>query len=141
MTAFRQYFEDNPEIFAALVAALAILGGFLGSIIGAKIQANGGRDQAAAAREAAAATNEAQRVAALWTVRHVHMAELLQRVDEVHRLARLFFAEDSTSGLESQLREARQAVVQKQAEVELIAPGPVVDAARGCPVNDLRYAG
>ncbi|MGW2304998.1 hypothetical protein [Streptomyces sp. NPDC001809] len=40
MTAFRQYFEDNPEIFAALVAAIAILGGLLGSIIGAKIQAD-----------------------------------------------------------------------------------------------------
>ncbi|MEU3690321.1 hypothetical protein [Streptomyces narbonensis] len=69
MDAFKQYFEDNPEIFAAMVAAIAILGGLLGSIVGAKIQANGGRDQAAAAREAARIAAEAQRVAALWNVR------------------------------------------------------------------------
>ncbi|MFJ5142761.1 hypothetical protein [Streptomyces sp. NPDC088707] len=70
-----KYFEDNPEIFAALVAAIAILGGLLGSIIGAKFQANGGRDQAAAAREAAKIAAEAQHIAALWSVRHMQTAE------------------------------------------------------------------
>lgn len=45
--AYRRYFEENPELFAALalVAIMAVLGGLAGSVIGAKIKANGGRDQ------------------------------------------------------------------------------------------------
>ncbi|MFG3193552.1 hypothetical protein [Streptomyces omiyaensis] len=130
MIAFRRYFEDNPEIFAALVAAIAIVGGIVGSIIGAKIQANGGRDQAAAAREAAKTAAEAQRVAALWTVRQVQVAELIQAVREVRRVSELFYEQNAaTEGIEGQLREAQQAVSRKLAEIELIVPFAVVCAA------------
>ncbi|GHG10211.1 hypothetical protein [Streptomyces hydrogenans] len=125
------YFEDNPEIFAALVAAIAILGGLFGSIIGAKIQANGGRDQAAAAREAAQIAAEAQRVAALWTVRQVQVAEFIQQSHEVRRLCSKFFTHDSFNGvLDQQLSEARHVLLRRKAEVDLIAPRPVAGAAR-----------
>ncbi|MFJ8133338.1 hypothetical protein [Streptomyces hydrogenans] len=124
------YFEDNPEIFAAIVAAIAILGGLLGSIIGAKIQANGGRDQAAAAREAARIAAEAQRVAALWNVRQLQVAEYIQGVREVRRLANLFYEQDANAtGLEAQLCDARHALSLKLAEVDLTLPFGVVQAA------------
>ncbi|MFH8628215.1 hypothetical protein ACH4A8_41110 [Streptomyces vietnamensis] len=131
MNAFRQYFEDNPEIFAALVAAIAIVGGLLGSIIGAKIQANGGRDQAAAAREAAEIAAEAQRVAALWNVRQVQVAELIQRARVVQRQCRRYYAEDTTGGaLLTQLNDAQEAMYLKQAELELIVPNSVAQAIK-----------
>ncbi|MFD9246136.1 hypothetical protein ACFV0D_30275 [Streptomyces sp. NPDC059556] len=131
-----KYFEDNPEIFAALVAAIAILGGLLGSVIGAKIQANGGRDQAAAAREAARIAAEAQRVAALWAVRQLQTAEYIQGVRDVRHAIRRFYREDPAGGaLLAQLNEALGAMNQKQAEIILIAPKAVVGAA-----NRLREA-
>ncbi|MFE7547802.1 hypothetical protein [Streptomyces gardneri] len=130
MDAFRKFFEEHAAFFGVVVPILAVVGAFAGSWAAGWMQARGGRDQAAAAREAAQIAAEAQRLAALWTVRHVHTAELIQRVDEVQRLAPLFFTQDSASGLEAQFREARQAMAQKQAEVELIAPVPVVNAAR-----------
>ncbi|MFE6222972.1 hypothetical protein [Streptomyces sp. NPDC057854] len=130
MAALRQYFEDNPEIFAALVAAIAILGGLLGSIIGAKIQANGGRDQAAAAREAATIAAEAQRVAALWSVRQVQMAEFIRGVREVQRVAALYSSQDADS-VDGQMQEAHHLVAQKLAEIELIMPFDVAQAAKG----------
>ncbi|WP_098897931.1 hypothetical protein [Streptomyces sp. st77] len=131
MTAFKQYFEDNPEIFAALVAAIAILGGLLGSIIGAKIQANGGRDQAAAAREAARIAAEAQHVAALWSVQHIQTAEYIRIVHELSRLSTSFYKQDSTGGaLEEQISTVYREMIQKLAEIELVASVPVVEAAR-----------
>ncbi|MFE5941545.1 hypothetical protein [Streptomyces sp. NPDC056480] len=131
MSGLWQYFEENNEIFAALVAALAILGGLLGSVIGAKIQANGGRDQAAAAREAAAIAAEAQRVAALWTVRQVQIAEYIQGVRKVDRLACQYYLEDSADGaLRMQLDEVQEDLSLKQAELELVAPTSVVHATR-----------
>ncbi|AJF68176.1 hypothetical protein [Streptomyces vietnamensis] len=130
MNAFRQYFEDNPEIFAALVAAIAIVGGLLGSIIGAKIQANGGRDQAAAAREAAQIAAEAQRVANLWTVRQVQLADFVHGVREVQRIQARFYIEDSSDGaLTAQLDDAEQVVSRRAAEISLVAPAAVVAAA------------
>ncbi|MFE5106002.1 hypothetical protein [Streptomyces sp. NPDC056663] len=120
------YFEGKPEIFAALVALLV----GVGAVLGAKIQANGGRDQAAAAREAAKIAAEAQHVAALWTVRQVQVAEYMQRVREVERLIERLYTEDSSNGeLEARLGEAEQAMDQKQAELELIASEAVVEAA------------
>ncbi|WP_189951359.1 hypothetical protein [Streptomyces roseolus] len=126
------YFEDNPEIFAALVAAIAILGGLLGSIIGAKIQANGGRDQAAAAREAARIAAEAQHVAALWSARQVQTAEFIQKVNEIRLLSGLWYTQDADdTGLETAIRDAWQANGRKRTEVILIAPAGVVTAVRG----------
>ncbi|MEU7022766.1 hypothetical protein ABZ990_19205 [Streptomyces sp. NPDC046203] len=125
-----KYFEDNPEIFAALVAAIAILGGLLGSIIGAKIQANGGRDQAAAAREAAWIAAEAQRVAALWSVRQLQAAQFVRSVRELRRLGRLYGQDPNNADLRGQGRELLQAVTLKGAEIELTAPDHVVAAAK-----------
>ncbi|MEU8702920.1 hypothetical protein AB0C61_35745 [Streptomyces sp. NPDC048680] len=130
MHAFRQYLEHNPEIFAALVAFIAVVGGLAGSVIGAKIQANGGRDQAAAAREAAQIAAEAQRVAALWTVRQIQVAAFIQSVREARRLSELLYRQNSIEdGLDVQVREAGQEVAQRRAEVELIVPLAVVRAA------------
>ncbi|MER5966679.1 hypothetical protein [Streptomyces sp. NPDC002057] len=127
-----KYFEDNPEIFAALVAAIAILGGLLGSVIGAKIQAKSGQDQAAAAREAAQIAAEAQRVAALWTVRQIQVAEFIQSAREFERGIL-----DSLSGknnpfdpaVNNQRNEVRHALLRKQAEIELVAPSSVAEVA------------
>lgn len=128
--AFRRYFEDNPEILAALVAGIAVAGGLVGSVIGGKIQANGGRDQAAAAREAAQIAAEAQRVAALWTVRQIQAAAFIRSVREARRLSEMFYKQNAVEdGLDVQLREARQDVAQKRAEIELVVPLAVLRAA------------
>ncbi|MFD7555493.1 hypothetical protein ACFV9E_13295 [Streptomyces sp. NPDC059835] len=125
-----KYFEENNEIFAVLVAFLAIGGGLLGSVIGAKIQANGGRDQAAAAREAAQIAAEAQRVAALWTVRHVLTAEFIQLVRERAEAAHRLYSENDADGtVQARIDQAGHAVLRKAAEIELIVPSPVMRAA------------
>ncbi|MER7540228.1 hypothetical protein ABTX77_36435 [Streptomyces sp. NPDC097704] len=130
MNAFRQYFEDNPEIFAALVAALAIVGSYLAGVRGAKIQANGGLDQAAAAREAAQIAAEAQRVAALWTVRQTQVAAFIEGVREVRHVSDLFYEQDvAASDLNAQLREAQKLLGRRRAEIELIVSEDVVVAA------------
>jgi type II secretory pathway pseudopilin PulG len=128
--ALWKYFENNHEIFAALVAALAIIGGLIGSVLGAKIQANGGRARASAAREAAQITSEAQRVAALWTVRQVQTAEFLHNVREALHTSHLLVVNEDTEALRAQVREAGQAMHRKFAELQLIAPLPVVAAAQ-----------
>ncbi|MFJ6252880.1 MULTISPECIES: hypothetical protein [unclassified Streptomyces] len=130
MNAFRQYFEDNPEIFAVLVAAIAIVGGLAGSIIGAKIQARSGQDQASAAREAAQIAATAQHVSALWTIQQVQIAEYIQGVRDARRLISSFYQEDCLNGEAAALaRELMHALDQKQAEIELIASETVVSAA------------
>ncbi|MFE6853939.1 hypothetical protein ACFVDH_24480 [Streptomyces sp. NPDC057674] len=122
-----KYFEDNPEIFAALVAAIAILGGLLGSVIGAKIQANGGRAQAAAAQKAAEIAAEAQRVAALWTVRHMLTAEFIQLVRaKAEAMLRLYSEDDADRTVQEQINERGRAVRRKAAEIELIVPSFVM---------------
>ncbi|WP_369149067.1 hypothetical protein [Streptomyces sp. R44] len=126
-----KYFEENNEIFAALVAFLAIGGGLLGSVIGAKIQANGGRDQAAAAREAAQIAAEAQRVAALWTVRQVLAADYIHQTRVVVEATKKLFKEDDEDGhLRSQLDEDWLTLMQKRAGLELTATLPVVDVLK-----------
>ncbi|WP_098897930.1 hypothetical protein [Streptomyces sp. st77] len=125
------YFEGKPEIFAAVVALLV----GVGAILGAKIQANGGRAQAAAAREAARIAAKAQQEAALWTVRQVQTAEYIQRVRDVRRISTLLFEQDpEADNLLAQLVSASQAANQKLAEVQLIAHSSTVNAAE--MVND-----
>ncbi|MFF9344910.1 hypothetical protein ACF1CG_34795 [Streptomyces sp. NPDC014773] len=130
MTAFRQYFEDNPEIFAALVAAIGILGGLLGSIIGAKIQANGGRDQAAAAREAAQIAAEAQRVAALWAARQLQIAQFIQSARDVVDVCNRYYEDGDDGSLTFHLHDAVKVMRLKSHEVELVAPKEFVEAAQ-----------
>ncbi|MFJ5708335.1 hypothetical protein [Streptomyces sp. NPDC093105] len=130
MTAFRQYFEDNPDVFAALVAAIAILGGLLGSVIGAKIQANGGRDQAAAAREAARIAAEAQRVAALWNVREVQIAEFVRSAREMMAVCEAMYrSDDDAESRRARVDAASKEMVLREAEIRLVAPAKVADAA------------
>ncbi|MFB6632178.1 hypothetical protein ACFCWY_19995 [Streptomyces sp. NPDC056362] len=130
MNGLRQYFEDNPEIFAALVAAIAIVGGLLGSVFGAKIQARSGQDQASAAREAAQIAAEAQRLAALWTVRQVQVAEFVHSARAVRRMIDSYYTRNPFDGTSrTQLQEAEQAMFQKEAEIELIVPRAVARAA------------
>ncbi|MCX5232918.1 hypothetical protein [Streptomyces sp. NBC_00233] len=138
MTGLWKYFEENHEIFAALVAFLAIGGGLLGSVIGAKIQANGGRDQAAAAREAAQTAAEAQRVAALWSVRQVQTAEFIRSVRElVWSSNRLFEVLDSDS--QTQAEAARQALGLRVAEIELVVPRDVMTTAHAVYESAVQY--
>ncbi|MFE6222973.1 hypothetical protein [Streptomyces sp. NPDC057854] len=119
------YFEGRPEIFAAVVALLV----GVGAVLGAKIQANGGRAQAAAAREAAEIAAEAQREAALWTVRQVQIAEFIQGVREVRVIHDDFYKQNSFEGtLTSRLSEAEQAVLKREAAIRLVASEDVVEA-------------
>ncbi|WP_031002169.1 hypothetical protein [Streptomyces sp. NRRL F-5727] len=130
MTAFRQYFEDNPDVFAALVAAVAILGGLLGSVIGARIQANGGRDQAAAAREAARIAAEAQRVAALWNVRQAQIAEFVRSARELTAVCEgMYRSDDDAESRRARVDAASREMVLREAEIRLVAPAKVADAA------------
>ncbi|MFF2570985.1 hypothetical protein [Streptomyces sp. NPDC058084] len=128
MDAFRNYFEDNPDIFTALVAVLAICGSYLAGVRGAKIQAGGGRDQAAAAREAAQITANAQRVAALWTVRQVQLAELIRSADTLIEVCDRFWI-DGGDDLAGQVSAASAAVSSRWNEVRLIVTENVVQAA------------
>ncbi|GGR51677.1 hypothetical protein [Streptomyces roseolus] len=131
------YFEGRPEIFAAVVAAV----GIVGAVVGARIQANGGRAQAAAAREAAQIAADAQREAALWSVRQVRTAEFIQKVREVERICELFYSEGDLVGqrVPGKLHDAFQEMIQKHAEIALMAPSPVVHATNfvGSAVEDL----
>ncbi|MEU6168062.1 hypothetical protein [Streptomyces tanashiensis] len=129
MNSLRTYFENNPDLFAAFIAALAIIGGLAGSLLGAKIQANGGRDQAQAAREAAEIAAEAQRVAALWSVRQVQTAEFIQQVREVSRAAEQLYTQEITAELTEQVRDACQVMLLKQTEIELVASNAVIVSA------------
>ncbi|WP_432112818.1 hypothetical protein [Streptomyces sp. S1] len=128
MNEFRQYFEDNPEIFTALVAAIAIVGGLVGSIIGAKIQANGGRDQAAAAREAAKIAAEAQRVSALWTARQIQLAELLRSANTLIEMCDRMWL-DGGEELAGEVTAAGAAVSSRWNEARLIVTENVAQAA------------
>ncbi|WP_314612473.1 BAR domain-containing protein [Streptomyces stackebrandtii] len=131
MDAFRKYFEHNPDLFTGLVALLAIVGTLVAGWVGAKIQANGGREQAAAAREAAAATNEAQRVAALWTVRQVMTVDYINHARENVELSiRMYKESDEDGTLKRQVDASRIALVQKKVGLELIADAPVVAAVK-----------
>ena len=124
------YFEENDAIFAALVAALAIVGSYLAGVRGAKIQSKGGHAQAAAAREAAKIAAEAQRVAALWTVRQVQVAEFIQLLRERERATlRLYSENDADGTVQAQIDETGFAVRRKAAEIQLIVPSSVMRAA------------
>ncbi|MFE5484062.1 hypothetical protein [Streptomyces sp. NPDC056527] len=72
------FVKDNPEVFAALVAAIGILGGIAGNWISAAVQAAGGRAQANAAVDAARISAEAQRMAALREDRKAQLAVFIR---------------------------------------------------------------
>ncbi|MFC8177211.1 hypothetical protein [Streptomyces sp. NPDC057325] len=130
MSVFRQYFESNPEIFAALVAAFAIVGSYFAGVRGAKIQARGGQDQAAAAREAAQIAAEAQRIAALWAVQQAQSAEFIRSVRELGRIADQLTHHPHDESLHEYGEAVVREVVLRYAEIELTAHRRVVQVAK-----------
>jgi len=131
VSEFRKFMEEHAAFFGVVVPILAIVGAFLGSWAAGWMQARGGRDQAAAAREAAAATNEAQRVAALWTVRRIQVAELIQRANEVMLASGHAHAVcQPEEGDRDRVNDALRAMGMRESEIRLIAPAKVVDAAK-----------
>ncbi|MGW2346678.1 hypothetical protein [Streptomyces sp. NPDC001661] len=116
--------RDNPEVFAAFVALIAVFGGLAGSYIGAKIQAAGGRAQANAATEAARITVEHQHLAAFHTDRRMVIVNYLHRAQAARTSALNTFRVE-----EPGLEEAFEALNVALIEVQLIAPPSVVDAA------------
>ncbi|MFI6423377.1 hypothetical protein ACIBG6_39120 [Streptomyces sp. NPDC050842] len=130
METLRKYFEDHPEVFAALVAALSIIGGLAGSVIGAKIQANGGRAQANAAREAAQITAEAQHLLAMHQDLKVEVASFVREARETLRLALSMLQRNLGTNDQEAMRAAEWSMRRKLPELELIAPPSVVVPAK-----------
>ncbi|MGW2304999.1 hypothetical protein [Streptomyces sp. NPDC001809] len=131
MSTFREFFEGHAAFFAVVVPIVGLVGSFAGSWAAGWMQARGGRDQAAAAREAAAATNEAQRVAALWTVRQVQVAEFVQQARKFLRTSVLLYRGPLDGDLRTEVQEMREGLRLKMAELELIAPAGVDQAVKG----------
>ncbi|MGW2843592.1 hypothetical protein [Streptomyces sp. NPDC001274] len=116
--------KNNPEVFAALVAALGIGGGILGNWISARVQAASGRAQAAAAVDAARIATEAQRLAALREDRKIQIAAFV-------RLAREIINHTESAFLEEGHLEPAQAsweeLMQLEGQLELVASNSVLD--------------
>ncbi|MFH9736533.1 hypothetical protein ACH4MA_02390 [Streptomyces roseolus] len=143
----RKFFEEHAAFFGVVVPILAVVGSFAGSWAAGWVQARGGRDQAAAAREAAAATNEAQRVAALWTVRQVMTVDYIAYAREHVELSVRMYKESHEDGaLKREADASRITLVQKRVALELVATAPVVaavkevqEAIRGLAEHALTY--
>ncbi|MFC8177212.1 hypothetical protein [Streptomyces sp. NPDC057325] len=133
-------FVENTEASSVLVAAAAVLGGLLGSVFGAKIQADGGRAQAEAAREAATIAAEAQRVAALWTVRQVQVAELMRSAHGLYEACNNFWIVDDEE-VWVQIGEKSRELALLWAEVNLIATDDVVEASGRLSSATMRFEG
>ncbi|MFD4855140.1 hypothetical protein [Streptomyces atratus] len=126
MNTVIEFVKDNPEAFAGIVAFLAIFGGVLGNWISAKVQAASGKAQASAARDAAWIAAEAQRLATLHTDRRSEIAAFIRAAREAVKNAELMYVRE---GYEEPAQAAYTDLTLKQAELELIAPGPVVELA------------
>ncbi|MFI1946961.1 hypothetical protein ACH46F_24330 [Streptomyces virginiae] len=119
--------KNNPEVFAALVAALGIAGGVLGNWISAKVQVAGGRAQAAAAVDAARIATEAQRMAALREDRKIQIAAFVRSAREVLKHTELMFTEEGH--LEPAMSQWEE-LMQLEGQLELVAPDAVLDQVR-----------
>lgn len=111
--------KNNPEVFAALVAALGIAGGILGNWISAKVQATGGRAQAAAAVDAARIATEAQRMAALRKDRKIQIAAFVRLAREVLTHTEFTFVEE---GRLEPAKTGWEELMQLEGQLELVAP-------------------
>ncbi|MEU4731078.1 hypothetical protein [Streptomyces sp. NPDC023588] len=118
--------KNNPEVFAALVAAIAIVGGVFGNWISAKVQASGGRAQANAAVDAARISTEAQRMSALREDRRVQIAAFIRHAREILKECDLMFLEE---GHEPSARSAYEELVQLEGQLELVSPESVLAPA------------
>ncbi|MFF4642226.1 hypothetical protein [Streptomyces sp. NPDC001389] len=118
--------KNNPEVFAALVAALGIAGGILGNWISAKVQVAGGQAQAVAAVDAARIASEAQRTAALREDRKTQIAAFVRSAREILKHTELALTE------EGHLEPAQshwEELMQLEGQLELVAPETVLDQA------------
>ncbi|MFB7107263.1 hypothetical protein [Streptomyces hydrogenans] len=118
------YFEGKPEFLTALVAG----GALFFTLVGAKIQANAGRAQAAAARQAAEIAAKAQREAALWTVRQVQVAELLRSINRLHQKCNELWKSENEE-LAAQVGEISEETSLLWHEVRLVVTKDVAGAA------------
>ncbi|MEV7305499.1 hypothetical protein ACFW61_18780 [Streptomyces microflavus] len=119
--------KNNPEVFAALVAALGIAGGILGNWISAKVQATGGRAQAAAAVDAARIATEAQRLATLREDRKIQIAAFVRLAREVLTHTEFMFVEE---GRLEPAKTGWEELMQLEGQLELVAPDSVLDQVR-----------
>ncbi|GHG10201.1 hypothetical protein [Streptomyces hydrogenans] len=134
MDGLWKYFEKHDAIFTALIALTVGLIAYLG----AKAQANGGRAQAAAAREAATIAAEAQRVANLWTVRQVQIAQLVRSASSLRQTCnRLWIVNDEDLADEINVKSEELSVL--WSEVRLIATQDVVEEAGRLAANTMKF--
>ncbi|MGW2207066.1 hypothetical protein [Streptomyces sp. NPDC001774] len=113
------FIKDNPEVFAAVVAAIGILGGIAGNWISAALQAAGGKAQANAAVDAARISAEAQRLAALREDRKAQLAGFIRCARKVAEdLNQLF----DTHYRQFPVSEHYDELGQMWDQIELVAP-------------------
>ncbi|MEW5539292.1 hypothetical protein AB1339_16750 [Streptomyces cyaneofuscatus] len=117
MNSAIDFVKSNPEVFAALVAAIGIVGGIVGNWISARVQAAAGRAQANAAVDAARIATEAERLAALREDRKVQIAAFVRCARETLKNTELMFLEEGHE--EATLHEELK---QLKGQLELVAP-------------------
>lgn len=117
------FVKSNPEVFAALVAAIGIVGGIAGNWISARVQAAGGKAQANAAVDAARITTEAERMAALREDRKVQIAAFIRCAREILKHTELMFLEE---GHEEATEAGHEELMQLEGQLELVAPETVL---------------
>ncbi|MET7540036.1 hypothetical protein [Streptomyces sp. NPDC005507] len=117
--------RDNPEVFAALVALVAVFGGLAGSYIGAKIQAGSGRAQANAATDAAQIMVEYQHLATFHADRRAVLASYLSKTTAAIRSIGQVI-----DGEAQDMEAALDTLEVVHGELELVAPPDVVTAGR-----------
>jgi hypothetical protein len=115
--------KDNPDVFTALVALIAVLGGIVGSYIGARVQAASGRAQANAATDAARIMVQYQHLASLHTDRRTVLADFL------HQTEAAMDAIEKSLVDGSDYTAAVQVTHTTIAELELILPAGIREAA------------
>ncbi|MFD8848979.1 hypothetical protein [Streptomyces sp. NPDC059604] len=128
---------DN-DMAIALIGAIGvggtIVGTFAGTVLGARIQARGGHDQAQAARDAATTTATATARQAMIERRWATLAEYLRAAAALHESANRLYASSADlrvagslitvdgPALEAEVEERRHALLHAYAEAELGAP-------------------
>ncbi|EPH46633.1 hypothetical protein ABT390_38640 [Streptomyces aurantiacus] len=128
----------DSDIAVALIGAIGvggtIVGTFAGMVLGARIQARGGHDQAQAARDAATTTATATARQAMAERRWAILAEYLRSAAALHESANRLYALSADvriagslitvdgPALEADVEERRHALLYAYAEAELGAP-------------------
>ncbi|WP_329112104.1 hypothetical protein [Streptomyces sp. NBC_01353] len=108
----------DTGITVALIRAAGVAGTILGTVVGARIQANGGHAQAQAARDAAATAAQAARDQVLGERRWTVLTAYLRAAD----LCADTCSQSFDSGSLTENNPAYKTFVLAQAEAELVAP-------------------